>query len=121
MNTPTIKNKRPVLYFIASFLYALGQIMLGLLVHPYQTMQLLVQEKVFVSLSLLPTILLGIVTVIWRYVVVPSVQLVFSCGSTRFWACQYIDFVSNWLTFFMIFWQILLLYLFFRFWWVYRS
>lgn len=121
MNTLVSKTKRPILHFVASFLYAMGQIMVGLLVHPYQTMQLLVQEKVFVSLSLLPTLLLGFTTVLWRYGLVPGVRLVFSCGSTGFWACEYIDFISNWFTFFMIFWQVLLLYLFFRFWWLFRG
>jgi len=112
---------QPKSYFIVSLVYSIGQITLGLLVHPYQTMQSLVQEKVFVLMSLLPTLLLGFVTVVWRYLFVPVVRVVFSCTSTGFFGCEYIDFFSNWLTFFMIFWQLVLLYLFFRFWWLYRE
>ncbi len=114
-------TKQSYPYFFASLIYSIGQITLGLLLHPYQTMQLLVQEKVFVLMSLLPTVLLGLVTVLWRYLFVPLVRVVFSCTTAGFFGCDYIDFASNWLTFFIVFWQLLLLYLFFRFWWLYRD
>ena len=104
-----------------SLVYSVGQIGLGLLLHPYQTMQQLVEDKVFVWMSLLPTGALAVVTVGWRFGLVPLVRLVFSCASSGFFLCNYISFVSNWLTFFMIYWQILLMYLLFRFWWVFRK
>lgn len=105
---------------ILSVGYSLGQITLGLLLHPYQTMQMLVEDKVFVWMALLPTGVLALVTILWRFGVVPLVRLVFTCAETHFFACQYLTFISNWLTFFCIFWQILLLYLLFRFSWVFR-
>ncbi len=103
------------LTLVTSVIYSLAQITLGLLLHPYQTMQSLVRDKVFVWMSLLPSLTLAIVTVLWKLVVVPVVRLVFSCQSTGFVGCEWLPFVSNWLTFFCIFWQIMLLYLLFRF------
>ncbi len=98
-----------------SISYSLGQIALGLLLHPYQTMQSLVEDKVFVWMTLLPTGILGLVTVMWRFILVPTVQLAFSCSSSSFFLCDYLPFFSNWLTFFCIYWQVMLFYLLYRF------
>lgn len=106
---------------LSSVLYSIGQITLGLLLHPYQTMQTLVPDKVFVWMTALPTISLAVVTILWRYAFVPTVQLVFSCQATGFWGCELLPLVSNWLTFFCVYWQLLLLYLLLRFHWVWRS
>lgn len=111
-------NSRRVFF---STMYSVGQITLGLLLHPYQTMQSLVQDKVFVWMALLPTVVLAVVTVIWRYGVVPVVRLVFSCHTSDFLACQWLPFFSNWLTFFCIYWQLILFYLLIRFSRVFRS
>lgn len=100
---------------LISFIYSIGQISLGLLFHPYQTMQSLVQDKVFVWMSLLPSLFLALVTIVWKYGFVPVVRIVFSCQETGFMLCNWLDFFSNWLVFFCIFWQILLLYLLLRF------
>lgn len=78
-------------------------------------MQSLVRDKVFVWMSLLPTLILAMVTIIWRFAVIPLVRLVFSCQSSTFVGCDMLPFISDWLTFFCIYWQILLLYLLFRF------
>ncbi len=104
-----------------AFIYSLGQITLGLLLHPYQTMQSLVRDKVFIWMALLPTGVLALVTVLWRFAVVPLVRLFFSCQSSNFGGCEWLPFISNWLTFFCIYWQILLMYLLFRFGWVFRK
>jgi hypothetical protein len=79
-------------------------------------MQSLVEEKVFVWMSLLPAGILAVVTVGWRLVVVPMVRLVFSCSKTDFVGCELLRFSSNWITFFIIYWQVMLVYLLFRFW-----
>ncbi len=102
-------------------MYSIGQISLGLLVHPYQTMQSLVEDKVFIWMALLPTGFLAILTVFWRFLIVPLVRIVFSCQATGFFLCHYLEFVSNWITFFCIYWQILLLYLLLRFHKVFHS
>jgi len=126
-----------------SFVYSAAQITQGLLVHPYQTMQSLVREKVFVWMTLLPTFVLGIVTVFWRGLMVPVVQLIFSCegGSTGWlgwvvreifqkpeWlsmsaagSCQALPFISYWMVFFCLYWQIMLIYLLFRFRMIFRD
>lgn len=101
--------------------YSIGQIGLGLLVHPYQTMQSLVRDRVFVWMSLVPSVVLAVVTVGWRWGLVPAVRLVFSCQTTPLLACNWLPFVSNWLTFFCVYWQIMLLYLLFRFRWAFRA
>jgi hypothetical protein len=100
--------------FVTSFVYSVGQIGLGLLVHPYQTMQMLVEDKIFAWMSLLPTALLASLTIVWRYGLVPflSMKLTFI---HPFFSQEMLPLFTNWVTFFMLYWQILLLYLLFRF------
>ncbi len=104
-----------VKHLTASLVYSVGEIGQGLLLHPYQTMQNLQQEKVFSWMTLFPTAILAIITLLWRFGVVPLVRLFFSCSNSGFWGCNGAIFMSDWITFFCIYWQILLLYLFFRF------
>lgn len=114
-------TNRSLLSWSFSLLYSLAQITQGLLLHPYQTMQSLVQDKVFVWMTLLPAVVLAMVTVGWRFVIVPVVRLVFSCQATGFIGCDFLPFISNTLTFFCIYWQVLLIYLLFRFDWVFEN
>ena len=100
---------------VSSTFYAVGQLGLGLLLHPYQTSQGIVQEKVFSWMALFPSVILAMLTVLWRFFIVPLVRQYFSCAPSHTLVCGLLPFVSNWLTFFCIYWQILLLYLFFRF------
>lgn len=104
-----------VLPIFLSFIYSLGQITLGLLIHPYQTMQSLVRDKVFIWMTLLPTVVLALVTLLWKYGIVPAVRLFFSCGDLNWFACQLLPVLSNFLTFFCVYWQLLLFYLLLRF------
>jgi hypothetical protein len=104
---------------LTSLVYSLGQISLGLVAHPYQTMQSLTQDKIFVWMSLLPTGFLAIITVAWRWIIVPLVRSFFTCQAAPWPICGWLPFVSNWLTFFCVYWQILLLYLLFRFTWAF--
>jgi len=98
-----------------SGIYILGQVFQGLLLHPYQTMQDLVTERVFSWLAWLPTVILALFTVLWRFGIVPVVRTVVSCQVDGFWGCQLVVFGTNWVTFFVLFWQVLLLYLLIRF------
>lgn len=102
-------------HLISSFLYSIAQITLGLVLHPYQTMQSLLEDKVFVWMTLLPSLVLAVVTLTWRWLIVPSVQDFYSCQTTYVFICDYLSFIGNCLVFFCIYWQILLLYLLFRF------
>jgi hypothetical protein len=106
---------------IFSLAYSLGQITTGLLLHPYQTMQSLVKQKIFIWMSFLPTIFLSFLVIFWKFAVVPTVQLVFSCKTIHFFACDWLHLLSNTIIFFCIYWQILLLYLLIRFILVYKK
>ncbi len=106
--------------FFSSF-YAIGKIALGLLLHPYQTMQPMMQEKIFIWMTLFPMVSLALVIFLWRIVVVPTVHLFFSChsGIGGMWfesICFGLPFLANWMIFFCIYWQLLLCYLLVRFW-----
>lgn len=106
---------------IISVVYSLAQISGGLLLHPYQTMQSLVRDRVFVWMTLLPSVILALITVFWRFIFVPVVSGFFSCTATDFIGCEWLPFVSNWITFFCLYWQVLLLYLLMRFSRIYKS
>jgi hypothetical protein len=101
--------------WLVAVVYAVGRLSLGLLLHPYQTMFQLVQARLFSWLVLVPTLVLAVVTVSWRWLLVPGVRTVFSCAASGWVACEYLEFISNWMTFFLMYWQVLLLYLFVRF------
>ncbi len=105
-------KKRQVFLSIA---YSLGQISFGLVLHPYQTMQSLVNEKVFVWMSLIPSILLMLITIFWKFLIVPLVGYVFSCSQSLYFNCDWLTFVSNFITFYCIYWQIMIFYLLLRF------
>jgi hypothetical protein len=107
-------TQRRLTTFFASALYAVGQVTLGLLLHPYQTMQSLMEQRVLLPLVLLPSGVLAVVTLVWKVVTVPLVRLVFSCQSAPN-ACVGLSFLSDWITFFCVYWQIMLLYLVLRF------
>lgn len=101
---------------LLSFVYACGQITMGLLLHPYQTVQSLAREKVFAGMIFLPVAVYVLAKIIWFFVLIPLVHYVFSCQSTAFFGCDLIPFFANWLVLFCVYWQVLLLYLFLRFW-----
>lgn len=90
---------------INSFFYSLSQIVVGLFLHPYQSMQNLVRDQVFIPLMLLPTFLAGIFYLLfawWLVALFYDNSLVFRLIYRSFF-------------FFFLFWQILLIYLFARF------
>ena len=106
---------RRSLHIATSLLYSIGQITQGLFLHPYQTMQLLVREKVFFWLTFLPMGVWVVARLFWGLIIVPLVRLTFSCSQTGFMGCDLISFFSRWLFYFCILWQLILLYLFVRF------
>lgn len=106
---------------VLSTTYSLGQISVGLVLHPYQTMQALVREKIFVWMSLLPSLLLMVTTVLWKIVIVPLVRFVFSCSQSVVINCDWLSFISNVISFYCIYWQLLLFYLLIRFSSAYRK
>lgn len=112
---------KSIIPVLASLFYSLGQITLGLLLHPYQTMQSLVEDKVFVWMTLLPSAVYVIAKVLWHFIIIPVVRFAFSCSSSSFFGCDIIPFFANWLVLFCVFWQILLIYLLLRFFLIFHS
>jgi hypothetical protein len=108
------KNTLSAWYFFSSLFYSIGQLSLGLLLHPYRTMQMLVEDKVFVWMALIPTLLLGFSTIVWRFLLMPFLNIVLLDYSDQT-IKVFMLLLTNWFTFYMFFWQILLLYLLFRF------
>ncbi len=92
---------------LTSTFYSILQASSGLILHPYQTMQHLVEDRIFLWLTFLP-IYLGILFYsTWWF----SLQFLF----------RYLPYLGAWAfsliwgSSFLLFWQILLLYLFLRF------
>lgn len=98
-----------------SVVYSIGQIALGLLLHPYQTLQSVVQEKVFVWMTFFPAVVLALIIIVWRVMIVPLAKLVVACAPRLFYVCAALPFFAKWIILFCFFWQVLLAYLFFRF------
>ncbi len=105
-------NAASVLFRIVAALFRVSS---GLLLHPYQTMQTLVDDTWLVWVTLLPSAVLAVVTVLWRILVVPLLGLLFPCSSVPLHLCSTLPLLGNILTFFCIYWQMILLYLLFRF------
>ena len=99
---------------IISAIYSLFQISQGLLLHPYQTMQSLVCEQVFIWMSFLPSIFLVSLTLIWRYVLFIILNFFLSQIFLIAPLVSAMKFFGNWLIFFCLYWQIVLGYLLFR-------
>lgn len=101
-------KKKPLLNFSLSLFYACCQISLGLLLHPYQTMFSLVREKFLRLLAFTPVIIFLFLTLIWRILLRPLTLLFLSA------TCP-LMIIKTTVLFFCLFWQIALLYLFFKF------
>ena len=99
---------------VLSTFYLSSTTVISLLLQPYQVMQLLVREKVFIWLVLTPSALLAFVTMVWRFLLIPFFQLFISCAEIS-WGCGWLLFVANVITFFCLYWQVMLLYLLVRF------
>lgn len=92
--------------FTSTF-YSVLQASAGLLIHPYQTMQHLVEDKVFMWLTFLPIPLIFVFFLIWWFALQSFFRTIPYIGA---WA-----FTLIWGGSFLLFWQILLFYLFVRF------
>ena len=99
--------------WIISFFYAVGRFALGLLLHPYQTMQLLVRQRIFVWVVLTPAIFWIILLISNQYLIAPTLSyLKISCPEMR----QVTSFFRMWISIFALYWQLMLFYLLLRFW-----
>lgn len=81
---------------------------LGLLLHPYQTMQSLFLKKSFLIFTFTPVFYYVAATIIWRLFLRPAALYFFSA------TCPLMIFKTT-IAFFAFYWQASLLYLFFKF------
>lgn len=81
---------------------------LGLLLHPYQTMQLLFLKKTFIIFTFTPIFYYLTATFFWRFLL-RSIVLYFFPAT-----CSLMIFKTT-IAFFAFYWQVSLLYLFFKF------
>ena len=96
-----------LIHLLSSLIYSLVQIAQGLLLHPYQTMQNLVIEKIFIWTSFLPAFVLIFLITLWRLI---AHALFYPYLPPPLW-----QFLADWVFFFCFYWQALLLYLLARF------
>lgn len=104
-----------ILKFFVSSVYAICQIAVGLVLHPYQTLQSVVQEKVFLWMSVFPGVLLFFLIVNWRMWMLAFLEFWFDCSPHFPLLCQLADVMALWIAFFCVYWQILVGYLTIRF------
>lgn len=102
------------LHWFFSGLYGIFQVIQGLFFHPYQTVQLIVKEKVFAFLLFFPLLCLLVFVGI-------SLGLQNILGISFFSLSRGALFIHYWVLYFCIFWQMTLAYLFFRFWYAWRQ
>ncbi len=99
---------------IFSVLALFGQVIQGLLLHPYQTMQNLVREKIFAWLSFVPIVLL-----IFSWGLHYFYQVVFMGCEVFISFLPVAQFIFEWWLSFLVYWQLLLFYLLLRFAWAF--
>lgn len=93
------------LLIVESLIYSSGQMFLGLLLHPYRSVQILVKNKILLPFVFYPTLIAFV-----SYFLLSFDQLAFFYD--KFWLMQ---FFYHWLFFFCFYWQLALFYLWFRF------
>src|SRR5258708_33575068 len=98
---------------VMSTSYSVGQLALGLLLHPYQTLQSVVQEKVFLWMTGLPAVVLILLIFIWQKVVGQFFYSFFACDFSSSFACGGVHFLARLGLLFFFFWPNLLLLFFF--------
>jgi hypothetical protein len=115
MNNNSLQQTKGIgfINFIVSFVYALLRFAFGLLIHPYQTMQDLVEEKMFIWLAILPTLVLAILTIFWDLILCPL--LLASLDLDIYLISKTVSFIATWFTMFCFYWQLMLFYLLIRF------
>lgn len=98
-------KKSKLLSAFESLVYSSGQMLLGLLLHPYRSMQLLVKNKILWPFIFYP-MLIGIM-----FFLLAKVDLVV----IRFQSLFLFKFLYQMILFFCFYWQLALFYLWFRF------
>ncbi len=115
MNNSSIQQIEEIgpINFVVSFIYALLRFAFGLLVHPYQTMQNLVEERVFIWLAILPTVVLAFLTIFWNLILLPLLLVILNLDG--YLISKTVSLIATWFTMFCFYWQLMLFYLLIRF------
>lgn len=108
-----MQEVQPSLFF--SSIYAVFRISAGMILHPYQTLQSVVQEKIFLWLTILPAATLFILMLNWRFWILPNLEIWFECYPNYPLICHAVRGVAAWISFFCLYWQLLVGYLTVRF------
>lgn len=111
---PTSFLTTQLLLGISAF-YAVIRIAVGMIVHPYQTLQSVVEEKVFLWLAVLPAGILFCLMLVWRWWLLPNLEFWFDCYPYYPYLCRGVKIAAAWISFFLLYWQILVGYLTIRF------
>ena len=98
------RNNKLLIVF-ESLIYSSAQMFLGLFLHPYRSMQLLVKNGILFPFIFLP-MLLGVI-----FYLVLKIDLFFSIYHSLF----LLRFIYQMIIFFCFYWQLALFYLWFRF------
>ncbi|MDR0462977.1 MAG: hypothetical protein LBG64_02030 [Pseudomonadales bacterium] len=101
--------------YLVSFGYVVGQLVLGLLLHPYQTMQSIVRGKYFSFFTLTPLVILIVLIPLWRFLVFPIFDIFDFAGG------YFTELIKFFVVFFCLQWQALLGYLCIKFWLAFRD
>jgi hypothetical protein len=99
------KAKRQLLSIFESLVYSSGQMFLGLLLHPYRSMQLLVKNKLLLPFVFYPILVMALFYFLLR------IDFIFFVYQTNF----FFSFIYQLVFFFCFYWQLALFYLWIRF------
>lgn len=98
----------PFFRYSFSYFYFCSKITFGLLLHPYQTLFATLRERFCRFLLFSPTFIFLVLTFLWRLFFRPLILHFFT-------ATCFLMIIKTSILFFCFFWQITLLYLFFKF------
>ncbi len=103
-------RQNQTLVFLESFFYSSGQMFLGLLLHPYRSMQLLVKNKILLPFVFYPS-LFGLLLL---------TSLKINLLANYYVSSIFFAFLYQFCLFFCLYWQLALCYLWLRFYRVFK-
>lgn len=99
-------------YLFSSLGYSVFEVVQGLFFHPHQTAQFLVNKKLFKFFVFTPLFVLAIFKL--SFIILGNFELVPHLKIVKL-------FLWYWVKYFCLIWQGVIFYLFFRFWYAWRS
>ena len=99
-------------YLLSSAGYSIFRVVQGLFFHPYQTVQFLVKENLFKILIFSPLFILVFLSIIFSFI--GKLNILSSFPEIKL-------FIWYLVKYFSLLWQLVLCYLFFRFWYAWKT